>query len=115
MDASKNRTTFLVEGLKFGKTEEMYTLPNPIFFECDLAQATMVGSKTFQLLRLLYLDKMKKQNEGTVHIFENVQMLPIFPSAVNAIKFKLVDYNGNDVTLANNGQCISGTLIINND
>ena len=115
MDADKNTTTFLVEGLRFGKTEEMSTIPNAVFFECDLAQATMVGSKTFQLLRLLYLDKTKKQNEGTVHIFENVQMIPIFPSAVNTVKFKLVDFSGKALTLADDRQSVSGTLIINND
>ena len=75
----------------------------------------MVGSKTFQLLRLLYLDKTKKQNEGTVHIFENVQMIPIFPSAVNTVKFKLVDFSGKALTLADDRQSVSGTLIINND
>ena len=65
--------------------------------------------------RLLYLDKTKKQNDGSVHIFENVQMIPIFPSAVNTIKFKLLDYSGNKVSLADDKQCVSGTLIINND
>ena len=92
--------SFHLDGLSLGKTRELSSLPNPLFLECDLVEATTVGSKSFQLLRLLFTDKSKKNSEGSVHIFENVQMIPMHPSEVYKITFRLVDFGGNSIYLS---------------
>ena len=107
--------SFHLNGLSLGKTRELSTLPNPLFLECDLVDPTAVGSKSFQLLRLLFIDKSKKNTDGSVHIFENVQMTPSYPSEVYKITFKLVDFGGNSIYFANDNDNVSGTLIIKND
>ena len=107
--------SFHLNGLSLGKTRELSTLPNPLFLECDLVDPTTVGSKSFQLLRLLFIDKSKKNTDGSVHIFENVQMTPSYPSEVYKITFKLVDFGGNSIYFANDNDNVSGTLIIKND
>ena len=107
--------SFHLDGLSLGKTRELSSLPNPLFLECDLVEATTVGSKSFQLLRLLFTDKSKKNSEGSVHIFENVQMIPMHPSEVYKITFRLVDFGGNSIYFANDDEHFSGTLLIKND
>lgn len=113
--AQGDTASFHLDGLSLGKTNELSTLPNPLFLECDLVEPTTVGSKSFQLLRLLFMDKSKKNREGSVHIFENVQMTPMYPSEVYKITFKLVDFSGNTVYFTNDNEHFSGTLLIKND
>ena len=108
-------SSFHLDGLSLGKTRELTSIPNPLFLECDLVEPTTVGLKSFQLLRLLFMDKSKKNSEGSVHIFENVQMIPMYPSEVYKITFKLVDFKGNSIYFANDNEHFSGTLLIKND
>ena len=107
-------TSFHLDGLSLGETRELSSLPNPMFLECDLVESTIIGSKPFQLLRLLFMDKSKNNSDGSVHIFENVQMIPMHPSRVYKITFKLIDFSKNIIYFANDKECVSGTLIIRN-
>jgi len=105
---------FHMDGLRLGKIREMSTVPNPLFLECDLLEATNVGPKSFHLLRLLFVDKSKGNTHGSVHIFENVQMIPMHASEAHKITFKIVDFNGDSIYFASDNEHVSGSLLIKN-
>ena len=42
-------------------------------------------------------------------------MIPMYPSEVYKITFKLVDFKGNSIYFANDNEHFSGTLLIKND
>lgn len=105
--------SFKATGLSFGRFDEVLPMPNPLIFECDMLQDTVVGSHPFRLLRMIFLDSAKGQHRHVQnHLFENIQMVPTFSRMVFRIAFNLLDYKGNEVYFAKGAKTLSGTLVI---
>ena len=112
ISTQKNSVSFLADGLSFGHFQEILTIPNPMIFECDLLEHTMVGSKPFRLLRMLFPET--KEGKGCNYLFDNIQMVPTFAYNICTIGFKLLDHTGNGVSFAKSDAMLSGTLLIKN-
>lgn len=112
ISSQENSVSFLADGLNFGHFQEISPIPNPMIFECDLLEHTMLGSKPFRLLRMLFPET--KEGKGCNYLFDNIQMVPTFASNICTIGFKLLDHTGNGVSFAKSDAMLSGTLLIKN-
>ena len=113
--SQENSVSFLADGLSFGHFKETLTIPNPMILECDLLEHTMVGSRPFKLLRMLFPEtKREFYGKGCKYLFDNIQMVETIASNICTIGFKLLDHKGSDVNFAKTDELMSGTLIIKN-
>ena len=105
--------SFEADGLSFGRFDEVLPMPNPLIFECDMLQDTVVGSHPFRLMRMIFLDTAKGQHRCVQnYLFDNIQMVPTFSRMVFKIAFNFLDYKGNKVYFARGARALSGTLVI---
>ena len=116
MRREENSISFLADGLSFGRFQEQTPIPNPLIFECDLLQHSMLGSKPFRLLRMLFPHTGDKgYGRGSSYLFDNIQMVEAFESNICTIGFRLLNCEGGDVSFAKGHTPVSGTLVIRNE